>query len=94
MGHEQRPPAFGRLAPLACPHRQRPGPRQGLGSIGVGEAARHQPHRAQPGSDVDLLLSGLRAGRQLVRQLQRPFELFIGGFVGQLGDGLLAGRSR
>ena len=91
MGHEQRPPAFGRLASPACPHRRRPGPRQGLGSIRVGEPLHHQPHRAQPGGDVDLLVGGLRAGGQLAGQLQRPFELFIGGFVGQLGGGLLAG---
>jgi predicted SnoaL-like aldol condensation-catalyzing enzyme len=40
---------------------------------------------------VDLLVGGLRAGGQLARQLQRPFELLFRGFVGQLGDGLLAG---
>ena len=40
---------------------------------------------------MDLLVGGLRAGGQLARQLQRPFELLFRGFVGQLGDGLLAG---
>ena len=61
-GHEQRPPAVGRLAPPAGPHRQRPGPGQGGGGIGVGVPAQHQPYRAQPGGDVDLLVGGLRAG--------------------------------
>ena len=91
VGGEQRPPAFGRLAPPACPHRQRPGPGQGGGSIGVGVPPHHQPHRAQPGGDAHPLLGGLRAGGQLARQLQRPAELLVGGLVGQLGDGLLAG---
>ena len=45
MGHEQRPPAVGRLAPPARPRRQRPGPRQRQRSIRVGEPPHHQPHR-------------------------------------------------
>ena len=76
VGHEQRPAAFGRLAAPVGPHRQRPGPRQRGGSVGVGEPPHYQPHRAQPGGDVDFLVGGLRAGGQLAGQLQRPFELF------------------